>query len=65
MPASIEEQRELLRAFYRAKARLNRILPPQPLPLFEADWAALEPEQVTAAIREVLAAWEAYVAALK
>ncbi len=65
MPASIEEQRELLRAFYRAKERLNRILPPQPLPLFEAEWAAVDPDQVTAAIRETLAAWEAYLASVK
>ncbi|MER3398670.1 MAG: hypothetical protein C4316_09105 [Chloroflexota bacterium] len=61
LPAPLEEQRELLRAFYRTKERLNRLLPPQPLPLFEAEWAALDPEQVTAAIRETLAAWERYL----
>ena len=65
MPASIEEQRELLRAFYRTKERLNRLLPPQPLPLFEAEWAALNPDQVTAALREALAAWEAYLKSLR
>ncbi len=65
MPASIEEQRELLRAFYRTKERLNRLLPPQPLPLFEAEWATINPDQVTAAIRETLAAWEAYLGSLK
>jgi hypothetical protein len=65
LPASIEEQRELLRAFYRTKERLNRLLPPQPLPLFEAEWAALNPDQVTAALREALAAWEAYLKSLR
>jgi hypothetical protein len=65
LPASIEEQRELLRAFYRAKERLNRLLPPQPLPLFEEEWAALDPDQVTAALREALAAWETYLKSLQ
>jgi hypothetical protein len=65
LPASIEEQREFLRAFYRTKERLNRLLPPQPLPLFEAEWAALNPDQVTAALREALAAWEAYLKSLQ